>query len=197
MAITYPLTIPNHDFRSMTMRMKRVVGVAESPFTLEQQVYEHQGARWEAEITLPPMTLDQARAWEAFFISLRGRKGTFIMGHPLHNVLVTGVELDGIANARASEISVTGGTGQTINAGEYFQIGTGLDSRIHQVVETITMDGTDTLTIEPPLRTSYADGTTLDFTQPKGVWRLSSNDVEWSVDSASIYGFTFACTEAL
>jgi hypothetical protein len=177
--------------------MKRVVGVAESPFTLEQQVYEHQGARWEAEITLPPLTLDQAREWEAFFISLRGRKGTFIMGNPLHNVLVTGVELDGSASARASEISVTGGSGQTINAGEYFQIGTGLDSRIHQVVETITMGGTDTLTIEPPLRTSYADGTNLDFTQPKGVWRLSSNDVEWSIDSASIYGFTFACTEAL
>lgn len=197
MAISYPLTVPDHNFRSMTLRMKRVVGMSESPFTLEQQVYEHQGARWEAEISLPPMKLDEARAWEAFFISLRGRKGTFTMGNPLHNVLVTGVSLDGAASARASEIAVTGGTGQTINAGEYFQIGTGLDSRIHQVVETIVMDGTDTLTIEPPLRTSHADGTSLDFSQPKGIWRLASNDVEWSINEASIYGFTFACIEAL
>jgi hypothetical protein len=196
MAITYPLLIPDHSFRSMTMRMKRVVGVSESPFTLEQQVYEHQGARWEAEITLPPMNLDEARAWEAFFISLRGRKGTFLMGNPLHNAFVTGVALSGTAPARSTSISVTGGAGQTINAGEYFQIGTGLDSHIHQVVETITLDGSDVLTIEPPLRTSY-NNDSLNFTQPKGVWRLSSNDVEWSIDSASIYGFTFACQEAL
>lgn len=197
MAISYPLAIPNHEFASMTMRMVRAVGMSESPFTFEQQVYEHQGARWEAEVTLPPLTLDQARAWEAFFVSLKGRRGTFLMGNPLHNVLVTGVALSEAATVRSTEIEVGGGSGQTINAGEYFQIGTGSDAHIHQVVETIAMDGSDTLVIEPPLRTSYADNTALDFTQPKGLWRLSSNSSEWNISTASMYGFTFSCMEVI
>lgn len=202
MAISYPLTIPNHDFASFTMRMKRVVGYNESTFTLEQQVYEHQGARWEAEVTLPPMTHTEARQWQAFFISLKGRRGTFIMGNPLQDDIAgtaTAATLNAAAAVRATEITVDGSSdGTTFLAGDYFQIGTGDDSHIHQVVQNATFaSGSATLTIEPPLRTTYADNTTLDLTYPKGVWRLASNDIEWKISQASIYGFTFACIEAL
>ena len=202
MAISYPLTIPNHDFASITMRMKRVVGYNESTFTLEQQVYEHQGARWEAEITLPPMTHTQAREWQAFFIGLKGRRGTFIMGNPLQSDIAgtaTAATLNAAASVRATSITVDGSSdGTTILAGDYFQIGSGDDAHIHQVVEDATFaSGSATLTIEPPLRATYANNTSLDLTYPKGVWRLASNEVEWNIGQASLYGFTFACIEAL
>lgn len=203
MAITYPVDIPNHNFQSMTMRLVRAVGMTESPFTLQQQVYQYDGARWEMDITLPPLSYVEARQWEAFILSLRGMSGTFIMGNPLHDGpqgTATTVLLNGQATVRSTSISVDGASsGQTLKAGDYFQLGSGLDAHIHQVVQDATFNGSGqaTLDIEPPLRTTYANNTALDLTLPKGVWRLASNDIGWSVDQASLHGFTIPCMEAL
>jgi len=43
-----PLAFPSVGIQSINMRLRRTVAVSESPFTYSQQVYEHQGARWEA-----------------------------------------------------------------------------------------------------------------------------------------------------
>lgn len=203
MAITYPVNIPNHNFQSMTMRLVRAVGLTASPFTLQQQVYQYDGARWEMDITLPPLSYVEARQWEAFILSLRGMTGTFIMGNPLHDEpqgTATTVLLNGAGTVRSTSISVDGASsGQTLKAGDYFQLGSGLDAHIHQVVQDATFNGSGqaTLDIEPPLRTTYANNTSLDLTLPKGVWRLASNDIGWSVDQASLHGFTIPCMEAL
>ena len=79
-----PLSFPNVGIQNVSMRLRRVVSVAESPFTLDTQVYSHQGARWEAEVTLPPLTYAEARSVEAFIVGLKGREGTFTFGRPLH-----------------------------------------------------------------------------------------------------------------
>ena len=203
MAISYPIQVPNHDFASFNMRLVRAVAMTESPFTFQQQVYEYDGAKWEMEITLPPLTYVEAREWEAFILSLRGMRGTFLMGNPLHDGpqgTATVVALREQGLIRSTTINVDGSTsGQTLKAGDYFQIGSGADSHIHQVVQDATFDGSGnaTLEIEPGLRTTYANNTTLDFTLPKGVWRLASNDIGWSVDQASLHGFTIPCVEAL
>lgn len=203
MAITYPLNIPSHQFQALDMRLRRASAISASSFTMQQQVYLYDGAAWEAEITLPPLTYAQARQWEAFILSLKGKYGTFLMGNPLHtgsSGTATNVVLDGQALVRATEIDVTGASeGQTLKAGDYFQIGTGLDSHLHQVLQDVTFDasGDATIDIEPPLRSTHASGTALDFTLPKGIWRLSANDVGWSVDQASIHGIIIPCVEAL
>lgn len=203
MAINYPLAIPNHNFASMSMRLRRANAMTESVFTLQQQVYQYTGAVWEAEIKLPPMKYADARQWEAFILALRGMRGTFTMGNPLNtnaSGTVSGASFDGAHSVRATEISITGGgANATVLAGDTFQIGTGADSRIHMVVQSVTLDGSGAgiIDIEPPLRTGVADATSLDFTLPKGVWRLSSNDIGWDINQASLYGFTIPCIEAL
>lgn len=203
MAISYPISIPNHEFASMNMRLRRSSSMTESTFTLQQQVVQYEGAVWEAEITLPPLTYAEARQWEAFINSLRGMRGTFTMGNPLNDAptgTVSALLLNGQATVRSTEILVDGaGANETILAGDYFSIGTGLDQHIHQVMQDVTLDGTGagTIDVEPPLRTTYANNTALDLTYPKGVWRLSANDIGWSIDQASLYGFTIPCIEAL
>lgn len=202
MAISYPVSVPDHRFASMSMRLRRANAMTESTFTLQQQVYQYTGAVWEAEIRLPPMSYSDAKRWEAFILSLRGMRGTFLMGNPLHTDLsgtATGIQLDGAGVIRDTSIAITGSANGTIKAGDYFQIGSGDDSHLHVVVQDETLDGTGagSIDIEPPLRTTYADNTTLDFTLPKGVWRLASNDIGWDVDTASMYGFTIPCIEAL
>lgn len=203
MAITYPVAIPNHEFASFNMRLVRAVAMTESSFTLQQQVYQYDGAKWEMEINLPPLTYAESRKWEAFILSLRGMRGTFLMGNPLHaspqGTASTAI-LNGSATIRSTSIDVDGASsGQTLKAGDYFQIGSGNDAHIHQVVQDATFDGSGeaTLDIEPPLRTTYSNDTALDLTYPKGVWRLASNDIGWSVDQASLHGFTIPCVEAL
>lgn len=202
MAITYPVNIPEHRFASMSMRLRRASAMTESTFTLQQQVFQYSGAVWEAEITLPPMSYAEAKEWQAFILSLRGMSGTFLMGNPL-DVSATGtatsVTLNGQADIRDTSVAVTSSTGATLKAGDVFQLGSGSDSHLYTVINDVTFDGSGhaTIDVEPPLRLTHASGTTLDFTLPKGAWRLSANDIGWDINTASKYGFTIPCIEAL
>ena len=105
---------PNVGFTSMTMRL-RSAAISKSPFTYDQQVYQHQGVCWEAEVTLPPLKRSDAKQVEAFFAALRGQANTFTMGNPLHNTTATGSITSGTAGAT----TVTGTTTGAV-VGDYF-----------------------------------------------------------------------------
>jgi hypothetical protein len=47
------------------------------------------------------------------------------------------------------------------------------------------------------LRSSPSDNASIVVNTPRGLWRLSSNETQYSIDEASVYGITFACVEAL
>ena len=185
-----PLSFPNVGIQNMSMRLKRVVAVAESPFTLDTQVYTHQGARWEAEVTLPPLTYAEARSVEAFIVGLKGREGTFTFGNPLHTDTAN-VTTSGSTAIRAETLTTSGGS-TAVSAGTYFQLGSYL-----YMVTADKSSGAGTLEFQPPLREAIATGQALDFTQPKSLWRMASNEVSWSTNEASLQGFSFAMVEAL
>jgi len=185
-----PLAFPSVGIQNIEMRLKRAVAVSESPFTYDVQTFLHQGARWEAEITLPPLTYEEARSVEAFIIGLKGQSGTFTFGHPLHTSTATG-NVNANALIRAEEISL-GGSSTAVDAGTYLQLGDYL-----YITTTSKTSGIGTIGIQPPLRTAVSSGTAVDFTLPKSLWRMASNDVSWTNDASSIYKFTFAIVEAL
>jgi hypothetical protein len=170
--------------------LKRAVAVSESPFSYDAQTYVHQGARWECEVTLPPLSYAEARSVQAFIIGLKGQSGTFTFGHPLHTSTVTG-NTNADAAIRAEQISL-GGSSTAIDAGTYLQLGDYL-----YITTTSKTSGIGLIGIQPPLRSAVSAGTTVDFTLPKSLWRMATNDVSWSTDTASMYGFTFAFVEAL
>jgi len=175
---------PNVGFTAMTMRLRSATAVSQSPFTYDQQTYQHQGVRWEAEVQLPPLKRSDAKQVEAFFAALRGQANTFTMGNPIHNTTATGAITSGTAGAT----TVTGSTSGVV-AGDYFETGNAL-----YIVTGISGSSID---IMPPLRSAISSSTPMDFTLPKGTWRLASNDIGWSINEASLYGFTFACVEAI
>lgn len=199
MALTYPLNFPNVGISSMTMRLVRAVSEVESPFTFNKQIFQHQGTKWEAEITLPPLTDQESRAVQAFLTGLKGQTGTFLFGNPLHATqygTATSVALS--ANAAIGDDQLTCIGNGTLLAGDFFQLGTGLDARIHQVVEDVIFGFTaETVKIEPPVRASANSGDSLVLSNPKGAWRLSNSDVEWAINNASIHGITIPCVEAV
>ena len=174
---------PSVGIQSMTMRLRSATAISQSPFTYDQQVYQHQGVRWEAEVTLPPMKRADAKQLEAFFAGLRGQANTFTLGNPLHNTTATGT-----ATGATGATTVTGSFTGAV-AGDYFQLG----SALYIITE---VNSSSSIDIMPPLRVS-ASSSPCDFTLPKGTWRLASNEIGWSINQASLYGFTFACVEAI
>ena len=199
MAISYPLTIPNHDFASMSMRLTRKIATTESPFTYQTQVYEHSGSRWEAEVKLPPLSHTEARAWEAFFLALRGQVGTFKMYNPLaanpQGTATANVRLPAIESAGSTAVSMDMSSGSgTLKAGDYVEI----SNNLHVILADVSLSATDTdVEITPPLRSALSANTAVTTVNAKGTWRLATSDVGWSINNASLYGFTFACVEVL
>lgn len=193
MSLTYPLTLPAA-FRvaRMTITGRSVVAVAESPFTMEQQVYQHQGQGWQLDVSLPPMTRADAEDVIGFLLSLQGRYGTFY-GYDSANRTPRGsisgsATCSGAQTARSSSLSITGHSG-TLSVGDWIQISTYL-YKVAQVNSSSSVD------VFPRLRAAHANGTAVTYTNPKGIFRLASNSTRWDIDAAKVYGIAFSAVEA-
>src|SRR5262245_25144876 len=131
MTISYPLTLPAQGYAAVRLIARDVIGMAESPFTLTQQVQQHQGQRWEMDVRYPPMRdVSVIEEVLVFLHKLKGRLGTFsAMVDPLRTVRGTWVGnpnilVQGSHAANSSTISLHGiQLGATIKAGDYFQVG--------------------------------------------------------------------------
>ena len=184
--------------------MERVVAVTESPFTNQEQVFEHEGAQWKATFTLPPMKKESASVWLAFLMSLRGRRGTFkigdqdrktIQGVATGTILVNGasqtgnaINLDGFANS----------TNNVFKAGDYIQI----NSYLYMISADVNSNssGEATVYVEPSLRSGIEvinDNTTVIYSNTTTVMRLDNNELNWDTNNVSVYGISFACSEDL
>ena len=211
MAITYPISLPTDAVAQptrTTFRIRRVIGQTQSPFSGQTQTFKHSGEWWEAEVTLPPMKQAIAKKWVASLVSLRGVSGQMLLGDwdartPNGTASSSaGTPLVNGGSQTGNSLIIDGATGSQTGylvAGDYIQIGTGLSSRLHLIVEDANTDssGNATLSIEPALRSSPADNTPITVLNPKGVFRLVDNATEWEADAISVYGISFAVTEYL
>lgn len=206
MAITYPVSFPaSIGFANLNIRARTVVGVNASPFTGQQQVYRHQGQWWEAEVSLPPMKRADAEQAIAFLLKMNGQYGTFLLGdkaNPSTRGVGTGTPLVNGASQTGDELITDGWTVSTtgiLKAGDWIQLGSGSTTRLYKVLDDVNSDGSGNATINifPNLRSSPDDDAAITVSNTQGLWRLVSNETEYSIDSMSIYGMTFACAEAL
>jgi len=210
MAITYPISLPTDSSAQptqTTFRIVRAISKSQSIFTGAQQVYQYPGEWWEAEITMPPMKHALAREWIAALTSMRGYVGQMYLGDwDARTARGTasssaGTPLVNGASQTGNSLIIDGATAsQTgyLKKGDYIQIGSGLTQRLHMVVEDANTDGSgnSTLSIEPALRSSPDNNTAITVANTKGVFRLVGS-FEWTANSISTYGFTFAVKEYL
>src|SRR5262245_35767645 len=87
MTISYPLDMPTLASGSrrparIFMGARDVVGISESPFTMQQQVQVFTGGGLGLECTLPSQNRAEADPWIAFLLALQGVYGTFRYGDP-------------------------------------------------------------------------------------------------------------------
>lgn len=206
MAISYPLALPQTRTElAISLRMRDAIAVSESPFAASDEVQEWPRDQWRASVELRPFTEPDARLWIGWLASLRGRRGTFLMGDPLRRSprgIGTGTPLVMGAGQTGLTLITDGWTiSQTgiLKAGDYIQLGSAGSATLHMVVADAdsNFSGQATLEIWPRLRTTPSDNAAITVTNPVGRWRLASNERGWDVRSAQIYGIRFDCVEDL
>ena len=206
MAITYPLTLPTHTgIRNISLRAVNTVGISQSPFTYATQVIAHSGQRWEVDVTLPSMNRSDAEQWIAFLMSLRGSLGTFNIGDPTGATprgsaggtpLVNGADqIGGTLDIDGCTASQTG----WLKAGDYIQLGSGATATLHKVLQDADSNGSGQVSLDiwPYIRSAPADDAAVITSNTVGLFRLASNEQNWNVSEASIYGLTFGAFEAI
>lgn len=206
MSITYPLALPAvTGLQSIRLFARPVVALAESPFTLQQQVQRHAGQAWGAAVSLPPMRRAAAEEWWAFLLKLNGVEGTFLLGDPAGATargIATGTPLVKGAGQTGNSLITDGWTvSQTgiLKAGDYIQLGSGATARLYKNLNDVNSDGSGdaTLDIWPRLRSSPADNAPIVVSACQGVFRLESNEIAADIGAALFYGLNFGCVEAI
>lgn len=194
MALSYPLATPTTiGIESIELRAVNAVAVSQSPFTYKQQIISHGGQKWEASVNIPSVHRDKAAEWKAMLVGLKGQVGTFLLGDPDYATpqgTVSSCVLTGDAGDDTATVVMTG----TLKAGDYIQLGSGSNSKLHQVL--LDQDGDGSIEIWPSLRSDYSSSTVV-FNSPKGVFRLANSVTSWSINNASIYGISFEAVEAV
>jgi hypothetical protein len=189
MAISYPLTPPS-PFNLSQLSFTGVSATSRntSPFTLQTQQYNWPGQAWLGSVDCPPMK--RADAEEIVSFLLKAQRGTFYFqdyANPTNRGGVTGTLTVSSATANGTTLGISGASGQ-FAVGDWLQISTSL----YKVVQSNSSSSVD---VFPALRKSYAGGTSITYTNAKGVFRLASPSTEWSIGEASIYGVGFAIIE--
>ena len=203
---SYPLTFPTvSGVQTQSFSLVRNVAVSTSPFTGQDQVFQHEGEFWATQIKFPPMLKDKAATIIAFLLQLRGRRGTFKLGDQdrktIQGVATGTIRVNG-ASQTGNQVALDGFANSTNNvfkAGDYIQI----NSYLYMVTEDVNSNGSGeaNVKIEPALRQSIetiSDNTIITYgSSAKTVWRMDDNTLGWDGDRVSRYGFNFSCTEAL
>lgn len=189
MAISYPLTPPAAlEASSLSITGASAISRNVSPFTLQIQQYNWPGQGWLGSVECPPM--QRAEAEQVISFLLNAQRGTFYFqdyANPTARGSVTGTLTVSSATANTTTLGISGATG-TFAVGDWIQISTSL-YKITQVNSSSSVD------VFPVLRSSYAGGTAITYSNAKGVFRLAETSTQWSIDTAKFYGISFNVIE--
>ena len=111
-----------------------------------------------------------------------------------------------VKGATGLSLDTTSSFTGTIKKGDYLGITAGTATtanpvQLVMVVEDATLTDASpdrySVQIEPKLRSDLADNKFVIFQNPKGLFRLQANTVDWDADRASLYGISFSCIEVV
>ena len=162
--------------------------------------------RWTMTLQAPEaVTIAEADVWQTMLLQLRGRVNHLAAWDesrpaPLGTMRGT-LTLNSTAVAGDVALSVTGGAGQagtTLRAMDWLQVGSGLGSQLVKVTGNATANGSGVIAIaiEPPLRTGYASGTAVAWSQPVAHFKSQNDDTDWrNWGSRAVQGLTLDLLE--
>jgi hypothetical protein len=130
--------------------------------------------------------------WEAWKLSLNGQQGTFYLGDSIRKTTrgtaAGSITVGASATANSTSLPLSGGSG-SFAVGDWLQVST----HLYRVLK-VNVGSVD---VFPRLRSSYESGTAIVYTNPKGIFRLATNEMGWSYDMARIGALSFEAREAI
>lgn len=193
-------------FSAVTISLVRVIGRTASPFSLSEQSFRWPGEQWMIDVSLPVITRPEVAAlWKAFGAKMRGSYNYVLLGDPLGKTpsgVATGTPQVAAGGQTGSVLLTKGWTNSVtgiMKAGDYIQLGTGENARLHILTEDANSDGSGnaTLSIEPALRSSPALNQAVIIDNPRGAFRLDSNTWSWSAAPGPKYNISFGAREVI
>ncbi|WP_172332603.1 hypothetical protein [Mangrovicoccus sp. HB161399] len=191
-------------FTDFTIRAEHTVGMARSPYSNAQAVYDFGGDIWSATATLAPYhdKLRQARV-EGWLIGLRGPLTPFRLYNFDHDgpygYLNGAPTISGGAAIWAQTLTLQhvlpGGQIPAMEVGDYFTT----QARLYRVTaaEPTDLAGLQQIGIFPGLRAAEADGAVLNVSTPNGTWRLMGDPLSIAHDWRSGRTVSIEMIEAL
>lgn len=202
MSISYPLTFPTtRSPASVMFRAISTTSIAESTFSGAQVAHSYNRQLWAIDVVLPPMNRSDAEVWIAFLLSLSGRYGTFtygptgktgqLLGNAAYGGLINGASQTGQTVTTDGWAS---NTADLLKAGDYIEF----SSRLYKVLSNVDSDASGNASIDvwPSIR-EVSDNEDIIISSPSTTFRLTSDQIEYSIDLAMKYGIKFSATEAL
>ncbi|KQO58394.1 hypothetical protein [Sphingomonas sp. Leaf257] len=174
----YPIPFPTRAPTQEILRVAFQQAAMESPHTFAQQTVS-KADHWLLEFQWPRMSHSEAERIAAWIDSLRGQLGTFTYTpRSSAKSSLQGITVAQIAYSYSSTVSLTGWAAQGVSGlslGQYCQIG----ERLHRIVSApanADANGRCLVEVVPQIRKTKAVGTTVEFQNPKGMFRFTSAD---------------------
>lgn len=173
-------------------------GVIASPLGGADQKLNRLGDRFALDVTMPPLTVpNEAAAWVAALI--QGQKDGVLFEWP------QGIDIDGTgdgtvdgADQAGTSLDIEGiAAGRKFLRGQFFSVVHAGRRYLHIVTAAAvaSVGGKATLSVEPMLRVSYADGALVEIDTPKIEGYLEGNSRDWSLDTAMYVGLQYRIKE--
>lgn len=200
MSISYPVTFPDISPSGLTLRHLTAASISESPYSGHEQVYTYDYQKWALDFSFPPLRRSDASVLTSFLLSLNGRQGTFTYGPSASFPIQGNTYQDGAVNggSQTGKSIVTDGwpvnMDTILKAGDYV----GINGYLYQILTDVDSNssGQATIDIWPNLR-SASDNAVISITSPTTTFRLTSANIEYSIDIAINYGVEFSAMEVL
>lgn len=181
---TYPLSFPPIAPATERLVLYRKQQAMSSPFSGATQVVEG-FAQWRLTFLWPRMNILRARAASGWLNSLAGQRGSFLYRPAASGLPLPSRSTVGSTPHESTAMTIGGwgaGAASFLTAGTFFSVG---DQLLQITSAPLAANGSGQVTIEfqPFLRATYANGTTVNFTGPTGLFRLDSGDLGgYSID---------------
>ncbi len=182
----------------LTITPEVAVAISENPFTLARESFIWPGQRWNWQVSLPPMERSVAEAWCSLALRANGPGYPILFGPPqLLSKRGAGggtPVIDGDGQLRSQAVATRGWPESTavLYDGDWLQLGSDEDARLHRVCGDVTSDEDGYATIEMwtvPLR-SLSDGEEITIDSPVGAWFFSEMP-SWDVSELARFGMSF------
>jgi hypothetical protein len=178
--LTFPSIVPE----TFTFGINYRTQVSTSNISGITQTVEIPGARWHGNMSFSDMTKAESADLKAFLLELRGSAGRFYYSDITHTQTFTPItgSLTIAGGSTRSVIRVTTTSG-SFTPGDYIHIDTTTKRELKMVIASTLISGsTYDLVIEPTIRMETFIGKVVDYTNPLGVFVLTSSDqAKWNV----------------